>query len=349
MLGYQYLLLLVLAISLANMPTAFAQQSPEDCGPNQVFQLGFCQDIVTQVVVAWDKPTYKICDTGVVTIQAQEENTDPNLIQIFFAKVTSDSDPLGVEILMIEIGNDSGIFVGELQLCGDLSVSEGDYVYAEYGNIGDAARIESSTSIPPITVSTDRYSYKVGDTIRISGNVSELLSGYAVSLQVVAPDGNRIIVEQLDVSYSGSFNTVLTAGGSLWEDSGTYTIKVLYGTASRTAEATFWFEASSIAPPSPISTNFVSIPAGTSVPGCEETDECWDPPVIIVDVGATVTWSNDDTAAHTVTSGNAADGPSGIFDSGMFMARDVFSHTFTRAGEFEYFCVSSMAGRNCDS
>jgi len=83
----------------------------------------------------------------------------------------------------------------------------------------------------------------------------------------------------------------------------------------------------------------VSIPAGTAVPGCEDTNECWDPPVITVNVGATVTWSNDDTAAHTVTSGTAADGPDGVFDSSLFMAGTTFSHTFVEAGTFEYVCM----------
>ena len=49
----------------------------------------------------------------------------------------------------------------------------------------------------------------------------------------------------------------------------------------------------------------VSVPAGTSVPGCEETNECWDPAELTIGVGETVVWSNDDTAAHTVTSGSA--------------------------------------------
>jgi len=47
----------------------------------------------------------------------------------------------------------------------------------------------------------------------------------------------------------------------------------------------------------------VSVPSGSSVPGCEQTNECWIPNEVTVDVGGTVTWSNDDTAAHTVTSG----------------------------------------------
>jgi plastocyanin len=64
----------------------------------------------------------------------------------------------------------------------------------------------------------------------------------------------------------------------------------------------------------------VSTPQGTSVPGCETTNECFIPYEITVNVGDEVTWSNDDTAAHTVTAGSAADGPSGVFDSSLFMA-----------------------------
>jgi len=91
----------------------------------------------------------------------------------------------------------------------------------------------------------------------------------------------------------------------------------------------------------------VSVPEGTAVPGCEDTDECWDPSVVTVGVGETVTWSNDDTAAHTVTSGSAADGPDGVFDSSLFMAGAEFSHTFDEVGTFEYFCMVHpwMAGQ----
>jgi plastocyanin len=62
----------------------------------------------------------------------------------------------------------------------------------------------------------------------------------------------------------------------------------------------------------------VSVPAGTSVPGCETTNECYIPEEVTINVGDTVIWSNDDSAAHTVTGGSAADGPSGIFDSSLF-------------------------------
>ena len=83
----------------------------------------------------------------------------------------------------------------------------------------------------------------------------------------------------------------------------------------------------------------VSLPEGTSVPGCEETDACYVPSSVSVGVGETVTWSNDDTAAHTVTSGTASGGPDGVFDSSLFAAGTTFSHTFEEEGTFDYFCM----------
>jgi plastocyanin len=80
----------------------------------------------------------------------------------------------------------------------------------------------------------------------------------------------------------------------------------------------------------------VSTPQGTS-PGCEATNECFIPYEITVNVGDEVVWSNDDSAAHTVTSGGAADGPSGVFDSSLFMAGTTFSFQFDEEGEFHTF------------
>ncbi len=82
-------------------------------------------------------------------------------------------------------------------------------------------------------------------------------------------------------------------------------------------------------------------PLGSSVPGCEETDEgCFIPSTVTIDVGGEVTWVNDDGAAHTVTSGVLTDGgPDGVFDSGLFMPATSFSHKFEEAGEYPYFCL----------
>ncbi|WP_420545806.1 cupredoxin domain-containing protein [Nitrosopumilus sp.] len=83
----------------------------------------------------------------------------------------------------------------------------------------------------------------------------------------------------------------------------------------------------------------VDMPKGTSVPGCEETNECYLPADITINVGDTVAWVNVDTAAHTVTSGSPADGPSGVFDSSLVMADAVYAFTFEEAGTYDYFCM----------
>ncbi len=86
----------------------------------------------------------------------------------------------------------------------------------------------------------------------------------------------------------------------------------------------------------------VGIPAGSSVPGCEETNECWIPNEVTVDVGGEVTWSNDDTAAHTVTSGlptSPSEEVGAMFDSSLLMAGSEFKWTFDEVGTVDYFCI----------
>jgi len=83
----------------------------------------------------------------------------------------------------------------------------------------------------------------------------------------------------------------------------------------------------------------VSIPTGTAVPGCEETNDCYLPDNVSINAGDTVIWANTDTAAHTVTSGTPTDGPDGTFDSSLFMAGATFEVTFDDSGSYNYFCM----------
>ena len=82
----------------------------------------------------------------------------------------------------------------------------------------------------------------------------------------------------------------------------------------------------------------ISVPQGTSVPGCEETNECFLPYMVTIHPGDEIVWSNDDSAAHTVTSGTDAVAD-GLFDSSLFMAGATFSHTFDTLGEYDYYCM----------
>ena len=69
----------------------------------------------------------------------------------------------------------------------------------------------------------------------------------------------------------------------------------------------------------------------------------FDPPNITVAPGTTVTWTNNDSAPHTVT----ATDPAGAFDSGTLRPGQSFSFTFTQPGTtYAYYCAihPSMTG-----
>jgi len=83
----------------------------------------------------------------------------------------------------------------------------------------------------------------------------------------------------------------------------------------------------------------VEIPKGTSSPGCETSNACFSPASLTINAGDTVKWTNTDTAAHTVTSGSPANGPSGVFDSSLVMGGASFENTFDEAGSYDYFCM----------
>ncbi len=75
------------------------------------------------------------------------------------------------------------------------------------------------------------------------------------------------------------------------------------------------------------------------VPGSSTlTTDAYSPNPVQVSTGATVTWTNDDAQPHTATSGENAT-PDQRFDSGIMAPAATFSHTFTEAGEYPYFCL----------
>ena len=88
-------------------------------------------------------------------------------------------------------------------------------------------------------------------------------------------------------------------------------------------------------------TALVSINPYSSVHGCEKTNNCFIPSIIIIKSGDRVTWSNYDSVAHTVTSGTRVDGSDGNFDSSLLMASTTFSHKFDdyESGTYPYFCM----------
>ncbi len=82
----------------------------------------------------------------------------------------------------------------------------------------------------------------------------------------------------------------------------------------------------------------VIMPTKVSRPGCELDDRCYIPSIITVEKGKEVTWVNEDSAFHSVTSG-FYDAPTDFFDSGYLDPFESFTVVFNENGEYDYFCT----------
>jgi len=90
---------------------------------------------------------------------------------------------------------------------------------------------------------------------------------------------------------------------------------------------------------------FVSNTKGSYNLGCELNNSCFEPYVVNILVGDTVTWTNNDDAIHVVVSNTPnttsleyfEDGE--YFDSGFLKTDESFSYTFNQEGIFGYFCT----------
>ncbi len=81
------------------------------------------------------------------------------------------------------------------------------------------------------------------------------------------------------------------------------------------------------------STNTNTDPNAITIQG-----NAFQPAALTVKKGTTVTWTNKDSYAHTVTSGISPN-PNGTFNSNNVSANQTFSFKFDNTGSFDYFCM----------
>jgi len=102
--------------------------------------------------------------------------------------------------------------------------------------------------------------------------------------------------------------------------------------SSPNATPTKHIKATHTAPAPKASPTAVGTPVSSTV---SITSGGFQPAQLQVKAGTTVTWTNNDTAAHTVTSDTT-----GVFDSGAINAGATFQFTFDQVGTFPYHSTS---------
>ena len=89
----------------------------------------------------------------------------------------------------------------------------------------------------------------------------------------------------------------------------------------------------SSSPSSPSNTTTTGTPVSIVANSSTLTTTAYAPNPVSISVGGTVTWTNNDSTAHTAT------GDNGSFSSGSIAPGGKFSQTFSTAGTFTYKCT----------
>jgi plastocyanin len=76
-------------------------------------------------------------------------------------------------------------------------------------------------------------------------------------------------------------------------------------------------------------------PANAATTNATIQGSAYHPDPLTINAGDSVTWTNKDVATHTVTD----KGPGKTFDSGNIAFNGTFTHVFTTAGTFTYYCT----------
>ena len=87
-----------------------------------------------------------------------------------------------------------------------------------------------------LTIQTDLSSYSHKDIISISGTCT---NSEIVNLSIKNEKNNLVWAEQLSIKNNGKYSTLAIAGGSGWENSGTYTVTVDSGSEIKLIKFSF--------------------------------------------------------------------------------------------------------------
>lgn len=96
--------------------------------------------------------------------------------------------------------------------------------------------------VDTISFSTDKSSYHNGDSILISGKVSNFIPNEQVTVWITNLHGVAVAISHVETESSDDFSTSIPSGGGLWESGNTYKVYAQYGSRSSIASTDIVFE-----------------------------------------------------------------------------------------------------------
>ena len=106
-------------------------------------------------------------------------------------------------------------------------------------NVGSSSKIQP---VDTISFSTDKSSYQNGNSILISGKVSNFIPNEQVTVWITNLQGIAVAIAHVETESSDNFSTSIHSGGGLWEPDNTYKVYAQYGSRSSIASTDITFE-----------------------------------------------------------------------------------------------------------
>ena len=181
----------------------------------------------------------------------------------------------------------------------------------------------------PILLKSDKRTYWNGEIVHIRGKIKEMI-GLPIIFKIISPKGEIIHSGQIKIEKNKEFFLTFATGGTLIQSDGKYIVIIHYGPYSNQTAIKIKFRKSKRK-----QNHIVKLLPGSSVPDTKFVE----PETLKISAGDDVTWSNDDNAAHTITSGTSEKGPDGKFDSGIFMTGNNITFDFKKKGSYKYYCM----------
>jgi len=106
-------------------------------------------------------------------------------------------------------------------------------------NVGNVSKIQP---IDTISFSTDKSSYHKGDSILVSGEVSNFIPHEQVTVWITNLQGVAVAIAHIATDSGNNFTASIPAGGGLWKSSNTYRVYAQYGSRSSVTSTDIVFE-----------------------------------------------------------------------------------------------------------
>jgi plastocyanin len=142
--------------------------------------------------------------------------------------------------------------------------------------------------------------------------------------KIVAPLGVLILIAGLMAGCAGGGTPTTTAPQAVPYANTEPVATMEMGTTTSAPSEAATMASTEVTPQQVVSGNSVEV---------EIEDFAFNPEVLTIKVGTTVTWGNKDSIGHTATS------DTGIFNSGILQKGEKFSFTFTSTGTYNYHCT----------